>query len=47
MLSGSAEGQEMAGIGPSHGEDMSQEEVSILKHVSFLIDVISSIHVHV
>ena len=35
MLSGSEEGKEIVGSGPSHGGDMSQEVVSILQHVIF------------
>ena len=47
MLSGSEEGKEIAGSGPSHGEDMFQEGVSILKHVSFSVHIIPSIQIHV
>jgi len=47
MLSGSAEGQEMDGNDPSHGGDMSQEEVSIWQHVSFSVHIILSIQFHV
>ena len=47
MLSGSAKGQEIDGSGTSHGGYMSQEEVSILQHVSFLVHIIPSIQVHV
>ena len=35
VISGSVEWQEIAGSDPSQGGDMSQEEVSILQHVSF------------
>ena len=47
MLSGSAEGKEIAGSGSSHGGDTSQEEVSILQHVSFSVHIIPSIQLHV
>ena len=40
MLSGSVEGKNIPGNGPSHGGDMSQEGVSILQHVSFSIHMI-------
>ena len=47
MLSVYEEGKEIAGSGPSHGEDMSQAWVSILQHVSFSVHIIPSIQVHV
>ena len=47
MLSGSGEGEEIAGISSSYRGDMSQEVVSILKHVSFLVHIIQSIQLHV
>ena len=47
MLLASEEGQEIVGSGPSHGGDMSQEGVSILQHVSFLVHIIPSIQLHV
>ena len=47
MLSGYTEGQEIVASGPSLGGDMSEVEVSILQHVSFLVHIIPSIHAHV
>ena len=47
MVLASKEGQEIDGSGHSHGGDMSQEEVSILQHVSFLVHIIPSIQFHV
>ena len=47
MLSGFAEGQEIVGSGTSHGGDMSQEDVSISKHVIFSVHIIPSIQLHV
>ena len=47
MLLASEEGQEIDGSGHSHGGDMSQEGVSILQHVIFLVHIIPSIQIHV
>ena len=47
MLEASEEGQEIDGSGHSHGGDMSQEGVSILQHVIFLVHIIPSIQIHV
>ena len=47
MLLASEERQEIDGSGHSHGGDMSQEGVSILKHVIFSVHIIPSIQIHV
>ena len=47
MLLAFEEGQEIDGSLPSHGGDMSQERVSILEHVIFLVHIIPSIQIHV
>ena len=47
MLEESEEGQEIDGSGHSHGGDMSQEGVSILQHVIFLVHIMPSIQIHV
>ena len=47
MLEASEEGQEINGIGHSHGGDMSQEGVSTLQHVIFSVHIIPSIQIHV
>ena len=47
MLLASEEGQEIDGSSHSHGGDMSQEGVSILQHVIFLVHIIPSIQIHV
>ena len=47
MLSISVEGKEIVGSGRFHGGDMSQEWVSILQHVIFLVHIIPPIEVHV
>ena len=47
MLLASEEGQEIDGSGHSHGGYMSQEKVSILQHVIFLVHIIPSIQGHV
>ena len=47
MPEASEEGKEIDGSYHSHGGDMSQEGVSILKHVIFSIHIIPSIQIHV